>query len=641
MRHTRFLIFLLLLCLAIPPSSCSLHSLHRRHLSVIKSTKQEHGEHANPIIDHQPPSQSHLSNDQHHDYSKTPHHSSHSNNNNSDKQTNNDSHNNNDNNNHEHAISINTKPETQTQTQTQPESQSQSSQPQSQAPETTTTTTTTTTTSTTTPAPHTNQKLTIISYATDAGPARHLRSFSEHYKLDLHLIGVDQPWGGFNDKINGFYNFIESLDNVHNESIVLILDAYDTVPICHRNELLDKFNAFDADIVMSTGKDCWPDPDVSDFLYKHLSEEERENHKWFPWFLCPNSGAIMGRHDAMLSMFRRVQKLVSIGNGSCADFQNNKFSRNTQSDQRCYTTYYVELVKYQEAQRLKANESSGNSSSSSSSPIIDIAQQDTLGASSADGTISKEYFLQHAQDTDVKNWFEGIRMRLDYSNDLFLSMGGMMFMDIDADMFNRTAVTMRSKITNGSACIIHGNGPGVILWRSFIKQITHDGNLYVDDYVLRVGADFFHWMLWWLIMPGERLSHWLSITYGFDMGVHSSTFSETVIWKIHIWVFIAVVILFFIPLLYWYRNCFRKNMKVTRFGHKRRNSKDKKEKPSALRSKSFSLNTAYRNKDGSTTNILSQNHPITQQLVKGLVNFEIMVHHNGNTFPLLKTQKNN
>ena len=175
---------------------------------------------------------------------------------------------------------------------------------------------------------HKRQKLTLIGYASDDGSARHLKSFCKRYNLDLHLIGVGEPWGGFNDKIAGFYNFIESIDNTHNESIILILDAYDTVPICHKDELLQKFNAFDADIVMSTGKDCWPDPNVGDFLYARLTEEDIEKYgKFFPWFLCPNSGAIMGKHDAMLSMLRRVQKLVNLGNGSCADFEGNKFTK--------------------------------------------------------------------------------------------------------------------------------------------------------------------------------------------------------------------------------------------------------------------------------------------------------------------------
>merc|ERR1712228_278836 len=181
------------------------------------------------------------------------------------------------------------------------------------------------------------------------------------------------------------------------------------------------------------------------------------------------------------------------------------------------------------------------------------------------------------------------------------------------DITKDKTVSMRSKITNGSSCVIHGNGPGVILWRSLVKQVENKGNLYVDDYVLRVGVDFFHWILWWIIMPCERLSHWLSITYGFDLGFHSTTFSEEVIWRFHVWTFVALFIILGIPIIYWYKYHFKTTMKM-----KRNESNDKNNK---TKSKS------------------KERLPITQQLVKGLVNLEIMVHHNGNTFPLLKTQK--
>merc|ERR1712244_18359 len=90
----------------------------------------------------------------------------------------------------------------------------------------------------------------------------------------------------------------------------------------------------------------------------------------------------------------------------------------------------------------------------------------------------------------------------------------------------------------------------------------NDGNLYVEDYVLRIGTDFFHWLLWWIIMPCERLSHWFSVNYHFDIGIHSTTFSEEVIWRFHVWTFVAAVLMFGIPLLYWYKFKFRKTVKV-------------------------------------------------------------------------------
>eukprot|EP01084_Bolivina_argentea_P214602 364321_1 len=424
------------------------------------------------------------------------------------------------------------------------------------------------------------QKLTLIGYGSEYGPARHLISFSKRYNLDFHLIGVNKPWRGFNDKIKGFYNFIKAIDNKHNNSVILVLDAFDTVPICSEEDLLSKFNSFNSDIVISTGKDCWPDPNAEEFLYNRLTPKERTEYKWFPWFLCPNSGAIMGKHDAMLSMFERVQQLVSIGNGSCHDFEGNAFSKNTQSDQRCYVTYYVELTKYSEYISLIHNnitfknkiELLTKNININGKNIIDINEitnskninnNGLKSKSSFDGSISKNYI--HLHYGELNKYYNNIVMKLDYTNSLFLSISGMMFMDFDYFIDTSSVphnVFFKSKITNGSACILHGNGPGVILWRSFIKQIKNKGNLYVDDYVLRVGVDFFHWIMWWIIMPVERLSHWCSKTFDFDLGFHSTTFSEEVIWRFHVWTFVAVVLFIAFPLLYWYKYKFTKNMKI-------------------------------------------------------------------------------
>ena len=496
---------------------------------------------------------------------------------------------------------------------------------------------------------HKRQKLTLIGYASDDGPARHLVAFSKRYNLDLHLIGVGKPWGGFNDKINGFYKFIESIDNTHNESIILILDAYDTVPICHKDQLLKKFNSFNADIVISTGKDCWPDPNVENFLNDRLSEEEKEKYgKFFPWFLCPNSGAIMGKHDAMLSMLRRVAKLVHLGNGSCADFEGNKFTKNTQSDQRCYTTYYVELTKYHDYQKMIKNLTINDIKNGAYNPQtkeLDISKLSNMNGdhkknkkASIDGTVSKSYFLKH--DKEVEQYYAGITMKLDYANDLFLSMGGMMFMDIEINIKNKSYVSMRSKVTNGTSCVVHGNGPGVILFRSFIKQIKYDGDLDVPDLVLRVGVDFFHWILWWIMMPMERLSHWLSVTFGFDFGFHSTTFRPEVIWRFHVFTFVGVIIIVFIPLYYWYKYRFKPYIKVRKhYVKKNKNDKIKKEKKKMIHIKNMKKNKKYNYNKYKNKN----KKQFKDVLNIGLTHLEIMVPSmDSNIFTMKpKTQKKN
>eukprot|EP00483_Globobulimina_turgida_P006775 UN06786 len=224
-------------------------------------------------------------------------------------------------------------------------------------------------------------------------------------------------------------------------------------------------------------------------------------------------------------------------------------------------------------------------------------------------------------------------MKLDYTNDLFVSMGGMKFMDFEINIDTQitpSSVLIRSKITNGTACILHGNGPGVVLWRSLIKQITHNGNVYINDYVSRVLFDLFIYAVWWTVMPMERFIHWLAATYGIDFGfkVHSTTFSEQIVWRVQIWSVVVVVFMCVAPLSYWYRYVFlkRKNLKI---------ETDDKYTGGVEKQKSRSLNKSFS--FDIHENILNNNQ-IKRKIVKALDNLDItVVHHKGSI--KLKTHK--
>jgi len=464
------------------------------------------------------------------------------------------------------------------------------------------------------------QKLTVIAYASDGHPARHLVSFANRFDLDFHLIGVNKPWGGFNDKITGFSSFIHSIENADNSSIVLVLDAYDTVPICNAQDFLTKFNSMNADIVISTGADCWPDPNVESFLLDRIDDEMMESHPFFPWFLCPNSGAIMGRHDAMLAMFKRVHELVKIGNGSCSDFEGHNFGISVQSDQRCYTTYYTENLRWHEM--MAANNGDEKGDVEEEEGVIDIGKlnEDSSGALTSS--------LSTWDTPENHKYYSGVKMVLDHDNELFLSTGGMLFMNIDIDIEQNGDISMRNKITNGSFCVLHGNGPGVILWRSFVKQMKHNGKLFVDDYILRVGSDFFHWMLWWAVMPCERLSHYVSVTYNIEpFQFHSTTFGHDLVWSFHIWSLLIIIGAFGIPIGYWYKYKFRKTMKRRR----RRGKHHHDGGGSRGHDDDDDAERKIKGKNRKPLNhILNHNHPITKAINRGLVNLEIMVHHDGN-----------
>jgi len=331
--------------------------------------------------------------------------------------------------------------------------------------------------------------LKVLSFATDADPSHYLQQFTASYGLDLQLVGVGTKWTGFSSKVRGFYNhFIVNASEYQDDDIVMILDAYDTIVICDEQHFVDKFNAYEADIVMSTGKECWPDPNLQQFLLNDMDEATKAQHSYFPYFVCINSGAMMGRFPAMLNMVKRVMQLVEEGDGSCSDFQGNKFGNKTQSDQRCYTTYFVEWY------------------------------NDTT---------------KHAE----------LNIKLDHAHSLFATMGGMMTLNyaVNVNPNDNKNVSVVNTYTGESSCVLHGNGPGVIPWRLFIKQILNNGSISRKEYLDRLSYDFYvSWMDWFTI-PYQRVSHYMSIQYGLDMGLHSTNFTEDAPMRFNI-VFFTILI---------------------------------------------------------------------------------------------------
>ena len=128
-----------------------------------------------------------------------------------------------------------------------------------------------------------------------------------------------------------------------------------------------------------------------------------------------------------------------------------------QSDQRCYTTYYTENVRWHEIEAQAQAVSAGAEEVEDEEGVIDISKLDEFGG--------------HWDSEENHEFYGNVKMALDYDNELFLSVGGMLFSEIRIDIESNDDIAMSSKITNGSFCVLHGNGPGVILWRSFVKQI--------------------------------------------------------------------------------------------------------------------------------------------------------------------------
>ena len=98
---------------------------------------------------------------------------------------------------------------------------------------------------------------------------------------------MEGPGGG--QKINLMKNYLSSLSE---NDIVMFIDGYDTFLAADREEIVNRYLGFDADIVFSAEKTCWPDPSLAD-LHPPSHTECR--------YL--NSGTYIGTVKALRALF--------------------------------------------------------------------------------------------------------------------------------------------------------------------------------------------------------------------------------------------------------------------------------------------------------------------------------------------------
>jgi hypothetical protein len=95
-----------------------------------------------------------------------------------------------------------------------------------------------------------------------AEPARLMLASARHYNLHAEIYGVGQPFipHGADAQVVALYELMQAGKRAE---LVLVTDCRDVLFLAGELDIVQKFRAFRADLVMSTEQGCWPpDPDV-------------------------------------------------------------------------------------------------------------------------------------------------------------------------------------------------------------------------------------------------------------------------------------------------------------------------------------------------------------------------------------------
>ena len=128
----------------------------------------------------------------------------------------------------------------------------------------------------------------IITYATKIdGYLPILITQSKQLKLNLKIIGLDKKWEGFFQRTLDYYEYLKTLDP---NEICVFIDGYDTIPLENEEQILEKYNSFNKQIVWGV--------DLSrNFLGKIFFGSDE---------ILINGGSYMGKCNAMIEIFGKL-----------------------------------------------------------------------------------------------------------------------------------------------------------------------------------------------------------------------------------------------------------------------------------------------------------------------------------------------
>jgi hypothetical protein len=143
----------------------------------------------------------------------------------------------------------------------------------------------------------------VVSY--DNAPTENTRFFIktlERNGWNFKIIGEGETWKGYASKVNGYNNFLSSIDP---DTIVILSDARDVLCVRSTKAFMEVFSSFRTDFVVCMELFCGGKPDVADdFVHWQcaplVNYWKYHNIRELPHRKFVNSGLIAGRASSIL-----------------------------------------------------------------------------------------------------------------------------------------------------------------------------------------------------------------------------------------------------------------------------------------------------------------------------------------------------
>lgn len=182
----------------------------------------------------------------------------------------------------------------------------------------------------------------IFTFLTDESKIQYLKQSAELNQLNIQYL-VKSTWNGYTDKIFAIQNQLELLEDT---DIVCFIDAYDVLVNNTQEDILEKFNSYQCNLLLGAELNCYPGQ------YKEQFPNTSTNSKYV------NSGGYIGYVHSLKHLFhwRRPDEIVRISsNGGdqtyFIEYYLNNYSNphlNIKLDDKCLIFQNMHLIDWNE-----------------------------------------------------------------------------------------------------------------------------------------------------------------------------------------------------------------------------------------------------------------------------------------------------
>lgn len=134
---------------------------------------------------------------------------------------------------------------------------------------------------------------------------RRLKASCKKFDIDLHIYGKGEFFSFFDSKIRKMGMFLDRFK--HEYTHALFTDAADTFFLSSLEEIIEKYKSFNAPLVLSGEKSCYPYPDLESGF-----SDPGTSYKFF------NAGGFIGQIDYLLAVISKLKSYYHVNNNDNA-----------------------------------------------------------------------------------------------------------------------------------------------------------------------------------------------------------------------------------------------------------------------------------------------------------------------------------